>query len=238
MEATYEVRTAPTGVAEQIIEAAKAGGADLIVMSSQGRLGVVRLVLGSVAERVMRTATNPVLVVSEVTEERLPEPIAEALDLKGEVVAGKFLLDQGAEVFLTEYLVSQRGDAVAAVPYNKIKEARYRPAMPLPKVVVGIGFIVAGTLFGFATPLAIILSLLLMAIGVAYILIALLCQRASIDFAIEGKNIPPLIKFLIFPLPYFIRTKKKRYQLIGRPSEVARLFALLGQKLELSQAGR
>jgi len=48
--------------AEAIIEAAKARGCDLIVMSSHGRRGVSRLLLGSQAARVVTLSTIPVLV--------------------------------------------------------------------------------------------------------------------------------------------------------------------------------
>lgn len=46
-----------------ILEAAQAVGADLIVMGSHGRRGLEKLVLGSVAQRVLSGATLPVLVV-------------------------------------------------------------------------------------------------------------------------------------------------------------------------------
>jgi universal stress protein A len=49
----------------QIEEQARALGADLIVMGTHGRRGVKRLVLGSVAESVLRAAPCPVLVVRE-----------------------------------------------------------------------------------------------------------------------------------------------------------------------------
>jgi nucleotide-binding universal stress UspA family protein len=45
-----------------IIEAAKTAGADLIVIGSHGRGGLTRLVLGSVAEGVLRQGTVPVLI--------------------------------------------------------------------------------------------------------------------------------------------------------------------------------
>lgn len=52
------------GVAwDQIVSLAKQVGADLIVVGSHGRTGVKRAVLGSVAERVVRHATVPVLTV-------------------------------------------------------------------------------------------------------------------------------------------------------------------------------
>lgn len=46
-----------------IVDHAKAGAFDLIVMSTQGRTGLTHLFLGSVAERVLRTAPCPVLTV-------------------------------------------------------------------------------------------------------------------------------------------------------------------------------
>ena len=49
--------------AEAIVELAKRSKADLIVMATHGRTGISRLLMGSVAERVVRTATCPVLTL-------------------------------------------------------------------------------------------------------------------------------------------------------------------------------
>jgi nucleotide-binding universal stress UspA family protein len=49
--------------AQKILEAARAEQADLIVMSTHGRTGLGHLVLGSVAERVVRLAPCPVLTI-------------------------------------------------------------------------------------------------------------------------------------------------------------------------------
>jgi nucleotide-binding universal stress UspA family protein len=46
-----------------VLDAAKALGADLIVMGTHGRRGFQRLILGSVAERCVRQATRPVLLI-------------------------------------------------------------------------------------------------------------------------------------------------------------------------------
>jgi nucleotide-binding universal stress UspA family protein len=46
-----------------IVDLAKRSSADLIVMATEGRHGVGRLLLGSVAERVVRSAGCPVLTV-------------------------------------------------------------------------------------------------------------------------------------------------------------------------------
>jgi universal stress protein A len=62
--------TATTQVAEGrpariIVEEAGARGTELIVMGTHGRSGVAHLVLGSVAERVVRTAPCPVFTVRD-----------------------------------------------------------------------------------------------------------------------------------------------------------------------------
>jgi nucleotide-binding universal stress UspA family protein len=48
---------------EAIVQAARYRDADLIVMSSHGRSGVARLVIGSVTERVLRGTSVPILVI-------------------------------------------------------------------------------------------------------------------------------------------------------------------------------
>ena len=50
-------------VVQEVLAQAKASRADLVVMGTHGRGGVQRLVLGSVAEKVLRLATCPVLTV-------------------------------------------------------------------------------------------------------------------------------------------------------------------------------
>jgi nucleotide-binding universal stress UspA family protein len=51
-----------------ILELAKSDGFDLIVMGTHGRTGVGRVMLGSVAERVLRAAPCPVLTVRAAEE--------------------------------------------------------------------------------------------------------------------------------------------------------------------------
>lgn len=48
---------------EAIVKAAESGGADLIVIGSHGRTGLTKILLGSVAERVIGHSPCPVLVV-------------------------------------------------------------------------------------------------------------------------------------------------------------------------------
>jgi nucleotide-binding universal stress UspA family protein len=52
-----------TPVADEIVRTARALRADLLVVGTHGRTGVTRAVLGSVAARVVATATCPVLTV-------------------------------------------------------------------------------------------------------------------------------------------------------------------------------
>jgi nucleotide-binding universal stress UspA family protein len=60
---SVEVELGGENIAQCIEHSAADWHADLIVMGTHGRRGVQRLVLGSVAERVLRTACRPVLLV-------------------------------------------------------------------------------------------------------------------------------------------------------------------------------
>jgi nucleotide-binding universal stress UspA family protein len=65
--------------AAEILKLAEEAGADLIVMGTHGRGGLSRLVMGSVAERVMRKARCPVLTVrTPVPTIPEPEPVLAA----------------------------------------------------------------------------------------------------------------------------------------------------------------
>ncbi len=60
-----------------ILEEARAGRADLIAMATHGRRGIPRLFLGSVADKVLRGTSLPVLV-------QRPQPVAEAKPIRAE----------------------------------------------------------------------------------------------------------------------------------------------------------
>jgi universal stress protein A len=59
----YQIETRSGRPAEIINQAAEDLGVDLIVMATHGKTGVTRLVLGSVAEHVVRGARRPVLTI-------------------------------------------------------------------------------------------------------------------------------------------------------------------------------
>ena len=59
----YELRTTVAQPAAAILRAQQKDNADVIVMSTHGRRGLTHLILGSVAERVVREAQCPVLTI-------------------------------------------------------------------------------------------------------------------------------------------------------------------------------
>jgi len=63
--------------APAIVEAAQVSKVDMIVMSTHGRSGLGRLVLGSVAESVLRSTYTPILLVRDRTApiEKSPEGV-------------------------------------------------------------------------------------------------------------------------------------------------------------------
>ncbi len=60
---TWQVETAAGHPADTIVRVAEERNADLIVMGTHGRTGLQHVLLGSVAERVVRLAPCPVLTV-------------------------------------------------------------------------------------------------------------------------------------------------------------------------------
>jgi nucleotide-binding universal stress UspA family protein len=59
-----ETRMLQGDVASEVVQLAKEGGYDLIVMGTHGRTGASHLLMGSIAEKVVRRAPCPVLTVS------------------------------------------------------------------------------------------------------------------------------------------------------------------------------
>ena len=59
----FDTHVVPGLPSEQIVRWAKKEKVDLIAIGTHGRSGLVRLILGSVADRVIRTAPCPVLTV-------------------------------------------------------------------------------------------------------------------------------------------------------------------------------
>jgi nucleotide-binding universal stress UspA family protein len=65
----YDQRYLMGSPQKEILQFAGEEAVDLIVMGSHGRTGISRLLMGSVAEAVMRKASCPVLIVKQPTKE-------------------------------------------------------------------------------------------------------------------------------------------------------------------------
>jgi nucleotide-binding universal stress UspA family protein/mono/diheme cytochrome c family protein len=76
-----------------IIDAANAEQADLVVMGTHGHGAVMHMVMGNVAERVVRGAPCPVLTVREPREREVVKGVAKKLAIAGAtVIAAMFLI--------------------------------------------------------------------------------------------------------------------------------------------------
>lgn len=73
-KAPYEIDIMMGDPGVEILLAAKRWGADVIVLATHGRKGLRHLVLGSVAEHVVREAPCPVLTVSPKATRRVALP--------------------------------------------------------------------------------------------------------------------------------------------------------------------
>ena len=71
-QASARVLILASGVADIILEAARMAGAEIIVMGTRGRTGVKRLLLGGVAEHVLRHAECPVVTVRGPPNDNIP----------------------------------------------------------------------------------------------------------------------------------------------------------------------
>jgi nucleotide-binding universal stress UspA family protein len=60
---TLEGKLVAGSPVESVLDAAKEAGADYVVIGTHGRTGFARLVIGSVAERLVRLSSIPVIVV-------------------------------------------------------------------------------------------------------------------------------------------------------------------------------
>jgi nucleotide-binding universal stress UspA family protein len=63
-DVTVEAHVLEGSPSREIVRYAESEGCDLVVMGTHGRGGIDRLLLGSVAERVVRASTVPVLTVN------------------------------------------------------------------------------------------------------------------------------------------------------------------------------
>ena len=62
-EVEYDMEIRTGHVAQEIVRCADEGNFDMIVLGSKGRSAMTDLLVGSVAQRVLATASKPVVVV-------------------------------------------------------------------------------------------------------------------------------------------------------------------------------
>jgi nucleotide-binding universal stress UspA family protein len=87
--------------ADAVVEYAATHAVDLIVMTTHGRTGLARALLGSVSDIVVRRSRVPVLLVRpsrHPPEEREPAAVSEVLVLLDGSPAGELILDHAAEL--------------------------------------------------------------------------------------------------------------------------------------------
>ena len=101
------------GAASAIIEAAETNNADLIVMGTHGHGAVMHLMMGNVAERVVRGAPCPVLTVREPREKEVKTGKAARLAVGATVLAAMLIAPSLA--FAQEQQVLKQTTAGAAV---------------------------------------------------------------------------------------------------------------------------
>lgn len=68
LKVTTAVRTTVGPIHDEIIKYAKEQNVDLLIMGTHGRSGFKRLLVGSIAEKVIRSSAKPVLLVPPPTE--------------------------------------------------------------------------------------------------------------------------------------------------------------------------
>jgi universal stress protein A len=123
--------------ARAIVEAAETNAADLIVMGTHGHGAVMHLMMGNVAERVVRTAPCPVMTVREPREREVQKGAARKLAAGAAIVTALLLTPAlasaqepvnqqstaGAEVYRTYCVAchgaSARGDGPLAATMTK-----------------------------------------------------------------------------------------------------------------------
>ena len=134
-------------VVQEILAEAKASRADLVVIGSHGRGGVQRLVLGSVAEKVLRLATCPVLTVRSgvrvTSRSRSPRTILCATDFsatanRGVAYAKRLAKEANARLVVMHAVEWPFGDAMTSGPVGELRRsiessARDKLARLLPR---------------------------------------------------------------------------------------------------------
>jgi type II secretory ATPase GspE/PulE/Tfp pilus assembly ATPase PilB-like protein len=102
--------------AREIVHCAREENIDLIVMGTEGRTGLAYLSLGSVAEKVVRSAAGPVLVVRANYPNNMP--VTEEGELLEHHFTASSSVDEGPALHLLERAISARATDVHIDPWE------------------------------------------------------------------------------------------------------------------------
>lgn len=162
----------------------------------------------------------------------LPSPIASALE-PGEPVEAVFSMSEGLAIYATDRrLLSKRGDLVVGVPYGDITHLRRRAPLGAVRIAIGIGFIGAGVVTGFETPVATTTALMLFLLGAVFLLLGTLGRLSWVELGIRQEGPRPSLGHIAMFLPFWLLLRSgKRYKAVGRPAEVDALFAFLTERI-------
>ncbi len=161
-----------------------------------------------------------------------PASIASGLG-PGEVVEAVFPMGQGLEIYATDRrFFCKRGDLVIGIPYRDVTEVKRRASLGVWRIAAGGGFLAAGAVMGFESPLAAILSLQLFLVGGVFLYLGIFRRRAWVELGIRRAEERPSFSFLALFIPFLllVRRPEKRYRAPGSPAQVEALFAFLSAR--------
>ena len=169
--------------------------------------------------------------------ENVPEKIASALE-PDEPLEAVFNMGGGLEIYATDRrFFGKRGDHQIDIKYAEVKEARRRASYwktwrGIARIVIGVGFLGAGALTGFETPIAAILSGLLFLFGTVFILLGIYRREDWVEMKVSRREPSPSFWYVVTFLPFYLMLQsRKRYRVPGEPEQVDAFFKFLRQRV-------
>jgi type II secretory ATPase GspE/PulE/Tfp pilus assembly ATPase PilB-like protein len=110
----HEIRSLPGNAADQIAQVALEEQVESILMATAGRTGLGRLVMGSVAQAVMRSATCPVLTVKQPfpAHARSEVPVPDSANERADKLSALVLLERAIAARATDIHLDPSSDGM------------------------------------------------------------------------------------------------------------------------------
>lgn len=130
-----------------------------------------------------------------------------------------------------------REGRVIDIRYAEITEARRRAAdwrSPggLGRIALGLMFVLAGAITGFAGPVAALIGLALVAIGAFFVGLGAMRREVWIELKIDRREPPPSFWYIVLFLPFWlIMQARRRYRVAGDPAQVDAFHAFLTSRV-------